>query len=153
MRKLPTLLSTAALLLGLTSACYDCADDQPPTSSLQFQLLSHGGRNLIGRGPGQYSPDSVRVSLNGQAFDSHVVEQPSSGTGPVVSLAARQLFASTPGARLILHLGRTDTDTVDLGYTLRRSRCADFLDYHTVRFNSRPTGQLAQTGWYQFVKH
>ncbi|OON70069.1 hypothetical protein [Hymenobacter sp. CRA2] len=145
-------ISLAAGLALLSGACDTCKNDESPTNTLLFRLVSLANQNLIGQGPTQYSPDSIRVLLNGQPFDFEVTTQPLFGDAPVVGLSARHLFASPPEARLLLRLSRTDTDTIDLRYAVREGRCFRSLEYQAVRYNGRLAAPDPVSGYYHFVK-
>jgi hypothetical protein len=147
------IISVVSVLLAAVAfaGCDTCENDEPPANQLSFFLVSRTNQNLIGRMAGQYAPDSVQITLLGEAFDFKVASDPLFGSGNVVILYTGRQFVGLPNARLLMRLNPTDVDTIDVSYTREKGRCADVIKYNSVVFNGRQM-EMNTNGYYIFIK-
>lgn len=139
------------MLTAITLAgCNRCDDVDPPNSSLAFLLVSPTSQNLIGRSTSQYHPDSIRISYQGVAADFTVYNESVAGPGSVVELRPVG-FDGKSDARLFIRLNRMDTDTLDITYTIKESKCFDVFRYNSVFYNGLRMGQDGN-GFYRLIK-
>jgi hypothetical protein len=149
-------MKTALFLLTssiglLSTACDKCSDVDPPSNALSFFLVSLTGQNLIGRSSPQYHPDSLRITFQGRPFDFSVPGEPLSGGGNVVTLNPAGIFDGKSDARLFIRLNSTDTDTIDITYSIEKGKCSDIFQYNSVFYNGRRMGQDGN-GFYRLIK-
>ncbi|WP_205590874.1 hypothetical protein [Hymenobacter oligotrophus] len=125
-------------VLGTLAGCDRCSNDEPADDSLRFVLLDRQGRNLIGIGPGQYHPDSVRLFVGGRSDVNEVQQLEIYDNGYGVTLAPiKQAFNGRDDVRAYLRLSARDTDTLDITYTINEGRCFDLMEYNSVFYNRK----------------
>lgn len=146
-------LSALTLLLGACGG-NSCDDVDSPDYSLRFFVLTPSWQNLLGNGPGQVPADSLQVQFQGRRADYEVVpvSVASPQAGPLVSLFAPQYLDGRSDARFLVRLSRTDTDTLDVTYSIREGKCARVIEYRSVFYNGCRMG-MEGNGFYQLVKY
>ena len=148
-------LSALATTLALGACGGNACDDvEPASTNLRFFLLTPSWQNLLGNGPGQIRADSLQVQFLGRRAEFTVVPVSVAGpqAGPLVDLPAPRYVDGCTDARLWVRLSRTDTDTLDVSYSLREGQCARAIEYHSVFYNGRRMG-VDGNGFYQLVKY
>lgn len=140
------------LLFSLAQGCAnnDCSDSQPPQpAALNFYITDNKGINLVKDQNSIYHPDSIRLFLNrNQTLLQRNFDTQSGG----------YLFTTYPGERTSggqlyqLYLNQSDSDSLEVLYTVTEGECFPVLRFTVFFFNGRQVYPDGKTNTLKLVK-
>ena len=131
MKTLLTALAFLCVLLGCANN--DCSDVQPiPPGPVIFYFADQAGNNLVGKGNTQFQPDSVQILLDRKKVSFQKEYDPQQNGYKFIFYSG----GKTSGGQLYqLYLNQSDSDSLEVLYTINQGRCFSSIEYTVFFFN------------------
>lgn len=136
-----------ALPVVLLQSCDRCSDDPPPIAPVTFYFANQTGKNLIRRNSSPFHPDSIQIFVNSKVFPFRKeYDQETDG----------YKFDVFPGGNVsdlfLIRLNQTDTDSLEVLYTVSNGKCFSNIDYTVFFFNGKQVFEKPQSATLMLVK-
>lgn len=141
-----TLLSLLFLLQGV--ACTPCATMRPdPPAPVSFYLVDASGNNPFSIPETGIHPDSLQLTLDNEPFN-YLFTGMDESLGNMV-FETYPVIYNKSRVRMLLRLNSLNTDTLDISYTVSRSKCYTDYTYSAFYFNGKELKRHPETGYLQ----
>ncbi len=127
------LVTLLLLLLAQGCANNDCSDVQPvPPGPVIFYFADQAGNNLVGKENTQFHPDSVQILLDRKKIPFQKEYDPQQNGYKFIFYPG----GKTSGGQLYqLYLNQSDSDSLEVLYTVTQGRCFSSIKYTVFFFN------------------
>ncbi|MBD1396256.1 hypothetical protein H9Q13_03680 [Pontibacter sp. JH31] len=137
-------------LLLYASGCSPCATLRPePPAPVAFYLVDSAGNNAFAVAENGLHPDSLHLSLENEPF-SYLFTGRDEAIGNIVFETYPVIYTKSR-VRLLLHLNSSNTDTLDIAYTISRGKCYTDYTYTAFFFNGKELKRHPDTGYLQLT--
>lgn len=133
-------------LVLYTSGCSPCVTLRAdPPAPVAFYLVDDKGNNIFLASDKGYHPDSLRLTLDSEPYD-YLFTGRDEALNNFIFETYPVLYTKTR-VRMLLHLNSSDSDTLDIAYSVNRGKCYTDYTYSTFYFNGQEVKRHPETGY------
>lgn len=147
------ILLTTFAFLGVMLGCAknDCSDVQPvPPGPVIFYFADQAGNNLVGKENTRFHPDSVQILLDRKKVPFQKEYDPQQNGYKFIFYPG----GKTSGGQLYqLYLNQSDSDSLEVLYTINQGRCFTSIEYTVFFFNKTQVYMDSQNRTITLIKN